>query len=204
MRYQVSILPVQNNQTAVLKTLLRVLGADQKDKAENLIKNGGTVSQNLNKQAATSMANQLRKLGVRVEDTTMQSEKSDKKYLVRLLSVGKNEIKVIKVVRELTGLGLKEAKLIVDKLGIVVENLSKNRAESIGRLLEAAGARVRIEEMSIPEPEPDPGAEDFKTIYANFTDESGKTLVKFNIDLYEENIQEWLLLFDRFKDRGEK
>lgn len=111
---------------------------------------------------------------------------------------------MIKVVRELTGLGLKEAKLIVDKLGIVVENLSKNRAESIGRLLEAAGARVRIEEMSIPEPEPDPGAEDFKTIYANFTDESGKTLVKFNIDLYEENIQEWLLLFDRFKDRGEK
>lgn len=89
MRYQVSILPVQNNQTAVLKTLLRVLGADQKDKAENLIKNGGTVSQNLNKQAATSMANQLRKLGVRVEDTTMQSEKSDKKYLVRLLSVEK-------------------------------------------------------------------------------------------------------------------
>ncbi|MGO1671092.1 MAG: ribosomal protein bL12 [Sphingobacterium sp.] len=150
------------------------------------------------------MANQLRKLGVRVEVTTMQSEESDKKYLVRLLSVGKNEIKVIKVVRELTGLGLKEAKLIVDKLGILVEKLSKNRAESIGRLLEAAGARVRIEEMSIPEPEPDPGAEDFKTIYANFTDESGKTLVKFNIDLYEENIQEWLLLFDRFKDRGEK
>ena len=64
---------------------------------------------------------------------------------VELTDVGANKVKVIKVVRELTGLGLKEAKEAVDNAPKVVkEAVSKEEAEAIKAKFEAEGAKVTI------------------------------------------------------------
>ncbi|WP_295671341.1 50S ribosomal protein L7/L12, partial [uncultured Haemophilus sp.] len=64
---------------------------------------------------------------------------------VVLANAGANKIKVIKVVRELTGLGLKEAKEIVDGAPKTLkEGVSKEEAEALKKELEEAGAKVEI------------------------------------------------------------
>ena len=64
---------------------------------------------------------------------------------VELTEVGANKVKVIKVVREVTGLGLKEAKEVVDGAPkIVKEGAEKAEAEDIKAKLEAEGAKVTL------------------------------------------------------------
>ncbi len=64
---------------------------------------------------------------------------------VELTEVGANKVKVIKVVREVTGLGLKEAKDVVDGAPKVLkEAASKEEAEDIKTKLEAEGAKVTL------------------------------------------------------------
>ena len=66
-------------------------------------------------------------------------------FNVELTEVGPNKVKVIKVVRELTGLGLKEAKDLVDGAPkMVKENASKAEADDIKAKLEAEGAKVTM------------------------------------------------------------
>ena len=62
-----------------------------------------------------------------------------------LKDAGSEKIKVIKVIRELTGLGLKEAKELVDNVPKAIkENVSKDEADAIKAKLEEAGAKVEI------------------------------------------------------------
>ena len=64
---------------------------------------------------------------------------------VELTEAGANKVKVIKVVREITGLGLKEAKEVVDGAPKVVkEQLDKASAEDAKAKLEAEGAKVTL------------------------------------------------------------
>lgn len=64
---------------------------------------------------------------------------------VELTEVGPNKVKVIKVVREATGLGLKEAKDVVDGAPKVLkEGVSKDEAEQVKAALEAEGAKVTL------------------------------------------------------------
>lgn len=66
-------------------------------------------------------------------------------FTVELASAGANKINVIKVVREVTGKGLKEAKDLVDGAPKVLkENVSKQEAEETKKKLEAAGAAVTV------------------------------------------------------------
>ena len=70
-------------------------------------------------------------------------EKSE--FDVELTDVGPNKVKVIKVVREATGLGLKEAKDLVDSAPkMVKEGASKEEADDIKAKLEAEGAKVTL------------------------------------------------------------
>lgn len=66
-------------------------------------------------------------------------------FTVALKDAGAQKIGVIKAVRELTGLGLKEAKDIVDANGKVMENVDKAKADEAKKALEAAGATVVLE-----------------------------------------------------------
>ena len=64
---------------------------------------------------------------------------------VELTEVGSEKVKVIKVVREQTGLGLKEAKDLVDNAPKVLkEGASKDEAEAIKKSLEEVGAKVTL------------------------------------------------------------
>ena len=64
---------------------------------------------------------------------------------VELTEVGPNKVKGIKVVREITGLGLKEAKEVVDGAPKVLkEGVSKEEAEDIQKKLDAEGAKVTL------------------------------------------------------------
>ena len=66
-------------------------------------------------------------------------------YDVELTEAGDQKVKVIKVVREITGLGLKEAKDVVDGAPKVVkEQASKEEAEEIKKKLEEVGAKVTL------------------------------------------------------------
>lgn len=73
----------------------------------------------------------------------VEEEKTE--FDVELTEVGPNKVKVIKVVREATGLGLKEAKDVVDGAPKVVKaGASKEEAEQIKASLEAEGAKVTL------------------------------------------------------------
>ena len=63
---------------------------------------------------------------------------------VVLTDAGANKINVIKEVRAITGLGLKEAKDLVEAGGKVKEGVSKAEAEDMKKKLEAAGAKVEL------------------------------------------------------------
>jgi large subunit ribosomal protein L7/L12 len=72
-----------------------------------------------------------------------KEEKTD--FQVILKSVGDKKIQVIKVVRQLTSLGLKEAKELVDGApGVVKESVNKEEAQRIKEMLEAEGAAVEL------------------------------------------------------------
>ena len=73
------------------------------------------------------------------------AEEEKTEFTPTLTEIGANKIGVIKVVRELTGLGLKEAKELVDGAPKALkENVSKDEAEAIKAKLEEAGAKVEI------------------------------------------------------------
>ena len=71
-------------------------------------------------------------------------EEGPSKVNVVLTSAGANKIAVIKIVRDLTGLGLKEAKEIADNGGNVKEGIDKAEAEAIKAQFEEAGATVEL------------------------------------------------------------
>ena len=76
-------------------------------------------------------------------DAAAAEEKDE--FDVELTEVGPNKVKVIKVVREATGLGLKEAKEVVDGAPKVLkEGASKAEAEELKTKLEADGAKVTL------------------------------------------------------------
>ena len=77
-------------------------------------------------------------------DAAGAAEEKDE-FNVELTSAGASKVKVIKVVREITGLGLKEAKEVVDGAPKVIkEGVSKAEAEEIKAKLEAEGASVEL------------------------------------------------------------
>ncbi len=73
------------------------------------------------------------------------AEEEQTEFTAMLTEIGPNKIPVIKVVRELTGLGLKEAKDVVDAAPKAVkEGITKDEAEKIKAALEEQGAKVEI------------------------------------------------------------
>ncbi len=73
------------------------------------------------------------------------AEEEKTEFDVELTEVGPNKVKVIKVVREVTGLGLKEAKDVVDNAPkMIKEAASKDESADIKAKLEAEGAKVTL------------------------------------------------------------
>ncbi|MBR6350657.1 MAG: 50S ribosomal protein L7/L12 [Lachnospiraceae bacterium] len=73
------------------------------------------------------------------------AEEEKTEFNVELTEIGPNKVKVIKVVRDNTGLGLKEAKDLVDSApSIIKEGVSKAEAEDLAKQLEAEGAKATL------------------------------------------------------------
>ena len=73
------------------------------------------------------------------------AEEEQTEFDVMLMDAGSGKIGVIKVVRELTGLGLKEAKELVDNAPKAIKTgVSKDEADSVKAKLEEAGAKVEV------------------------------------------------------------
>jgi large subunit ribosomal protein L7/L12 len=73
------------------------------------------------------------------------AEEEKTEFDVVITEVGDKKIQVIKVVRAITGLGLKEAKALVDAIpGAVKEGVSKDEADDVVKQLEEAGATVEV------------------------------------------------------------
>jgi large subunit ribosomal protein L7/L12 len=75
-------------------------------------------------------------------DEAAAEEKTEFDVIIK--EVGPKKINVIKEVRALTSLGLKEAKAVVDEKGTVLEGVNKDAAEEAKAKLEAAGAEVEL------------------------------------------------------------
>ena len=72
------------------------------------------------------------------------AEEGPSTVTVSISDPGAGKVGVIKVVKEITGLGLKEAKDIVDSNGVVKENIPTSEADEIKAKLEEAGATVEV------------------------------------------------------------
>ena len=72
-------------------------------------------------------------------------EEGPSKVNVVLTAAGANKLAVIKIVKEATGLGLKEAKDIADNGGVIKEGLAKEEAEALKAQFEEAGATVELQ-----------------------------------------------------------
>lgn len=73
------------------------------------------------------------------------AEEEQTEFTATMTDFGDSKIKVIKVVREITGLGLKEAKELVDGVpSVIKEDVEKEEAEDIKAKLEEVGAKVEI------------------------------------------------------------
>ncbi|HSH03029.1 MAG TPA: 50S ribosomal protein L7/L12 [Anaerolineae bacterium] len=92
--------------------------------------------------AAAPMAMGMMAMPGAAGDAAEEDEQTE--FDVVLTDIGPKKINVIKEVRALTGLGLKEAKEVVDGLGTVMEQVSKESAESAKEKLVAAGASVQL------------------------------------------------------------
>ena len=85
------------------------------------------------------------KFGVSAAAMSAPAAEEKTEFTVQLLEAGANKVSVIKAVREITGLGLKEAKDLVDGAPKAVkEGIAKADAEAAKKKLEDAGAKVEL------------------------------------------------------------
>lgn len=83
-------------------------------------------------------------VAVAAAPAAVEAEEGPSSVNVVLVSAGANKIAVIKLVRDITGLGLKEAKDIADNGGVVKENVSTDEAKEVKAKFEEAGATVEL------------------------------------------------------------
>ena len=84
--------------------------------------------------------------GVAATEEAAQEEEEQTEFTVQLQEIGPNKINVIKAVRQVTTLGLKEAKELVESAPTAVkESIGKEEADDLKSKLEAAGATVALQ-----------------------------------------------------------
>ncbi|MDZ7760938.1 MAG: 50S ribosomal protein L7/L12 [Desulfovermiculus sp.] len=95
--------------------------------------------------AAAPVAPMAGMVGASAEGPAAEEEEEKTEFEVVLTEVGSNKIAVIKAIRAITGLGLKEAKAKVDELpSTIKEAAAKDDANDIKKQLEEAGAKVEL------------------------------------------------------------
>lgn len=165
MKYSIRISPVQSENSEILERMGRILGIQDRLNLDALVRNGGVVKDNLSKPEADRLARGLRSLGIVVEVFVNRYAGATNGYQVTLVDAGSSHVSVIKGVREITGLNLKDSKELVDNLGVIGIYKTKEEADGVKKVLTSAGAKVIIERLDgvspdpVPEPDPQPDPE---------------------------------------------
>ena len=127
--------------------LAKKLGKENKEILNYLTEKGIQVKSPMNSLEEEQVAMVEDKFGKKETKPEGKAEAAEEKteFDVELTEVGGQKVKVIKVVREITGLGLKEAKAVVDGAPKAIkEAVSKEEAEDIKKQLEEVGAKVTV------------------------------------------------------------
>ncbi len=95
-------------------------------------------------EAAAAMPAGMMMAGPAAGGEAAAAAEEQTEFTVSIKSAGDKKLNVIKEVRAITDLGLKEAKDLVESNGVVKEGVSKDEAEEIKTKLEAAGASVEV------------------------------------------------------------
>ena len=95
-------------------------------------------------EAAAAMPMGMMMAGAAAGGDAGAAAEEQTEFTVSIKSAGDKKLNVIKEVRAITDLGLKEAKDLVESAGVVKEGVSKEEAEEIKTKLEAAGATVEV------------------------------------------------------------
>ena len=120
-----------------------IIQAIEKMSVLDLVKLKQALEDRFGVTAAAPVALAMPAGGVAAAGEAQKEEKTE--FQVTLKSVGEKKIQVIKVVRQLTSLGLKEAKELVDGApNVVKESVNKEEAQRIKEALEAEGATVEL------------------------------------------------------------
>lgn len=143
----VKLTSVGANKLDVIKKIKEISGLGLKE-AKELVENvPSIIKENVDIVTAEALKKQLEEVGATVEITDKPETAETKKcFNVFLISAGANKLNVIKLIREFSGLGLGEAKVLVENNApaIIKENVNIATAEDIKKQLEEAGATVEI------------------------------------------------------------
>ncbi len=148
MLYRVVLKSDGNCKVQAIKIVMDVTGcslAEGKNFVESL---PHIVIQNIDEQRATKICQDFIAIGCNAVLETMENENipvSAETYIVKLERVGNQSIQTIKEVREATGLGLKEAKDLVDSApSVILTNATEHQAMKLKQLLESFGDSVSV------------------------------------------------------------
>lgn len=169
--------------TVVLKEML---GPDAANKIEQLLNNGGLAFGNLNDQAANVFASKLRDAGATV--SVEPSNSTLDLFRVCLLSFGTQKLQVVKQVKNITGLGLQDAKKMVEDLGVVLEKVTVEVAQKAKIKLESAGATVSLEPLG------EKKAVDGFIVFGKVTEANGEPLSGLLVRAFDRDLRSKELL----------
>ena len=137
----------------MVKIVKTILGLGLKE-AKDLVEQGGVMKANVSREEAEAIKAQLVEAGATVEirgdgapapkpEPNPEPTPSEG-FDVVLHDAGPGKLNVVKIVKTILGLGLKEAKDLVDQGGVMVTNVSREMAEAIRAQMVEAGATVEI------------------------------------------------------------
>ncbi|WP_367105954.1 ribosomal protein L7/L12 [uncultured Psychrobacter sp.] len=193
--YKITIKSAQldtpDTKAAIKHVLEKMVGYNNKEEINNLINLGGVIREGYSEETANDYARQLRNAGAVVKVEEIETETTEELFRVRLVSVGANKVLVIKAIRDLTNLGLKESKKVTDEPGLVGDKLILETASHYKKILEAAGATVNLESLKSKDPKPtDPEDDNYlvkgQVSLANGEPASGVLVQAYDKDLRSE------------------
>ena len=156
--YDVYLLSAGEEKIKVIKTIREITGLGLRE-SKNLVDSAPIlIKKDVPESVAFSNVKELESVGASLQikkdyfivystKSLIQSKESENKYLydVYLVVSGEEKIKLIKIIREITGLGLRESKNLVDSApSLIIKDVPEHEAFSNARRLESVGARVQI------------------------------------------------------------
>ena len=154
----------------VVKIVKTILGLGLKE-AKDLVEQGGVMKADVSREEAEAIKAQMVEAGATVEIQVHGATEPEPMlaptpaptptggFDVVLLDAGPGKLNVVKIVKTILGLGLKEAKDLVEQGGVMKANVSREEAEAIKAQLVEAGATVEIRGDGAPAPKPEPNPE---------------------------------------------